>query len=155
MPAVYSSPLCLHTSKWQTLGYTLNDQSISLLPLWQWWGHVAHYFVVNLSSLCSRHFQGKTWCNPKKTGILLMPHGCGKIIVFLLNPYNDVKTLWENGSALGPQRKATMFFFFLSDLFSNSPLVKYQPKISPTWSFPPLQTVLMTLTMLCLDSLAQ
>lgn len=27
--------------------------------------------------------------------------------------------------------------FFFSDLFSKSPLVKYQPKISPTWSFPP------------------
>lgn len=61
-----------------------------------------------------------------------MPWGCGKIIVFIFKLSDDVKALWESESALGPQRKHQCYF---SDLFSKSPLVKYQPKISPTWAF--------------------
>lgn len=64
---------------------------------------------------------------------------------------HNAKALWESDSGLGPQRKAKCYF---SDLYSKSPLVKYQPKISPTWAFHlPFQTFLMAETLHCLDSL--
>lgn len=64
----------------------------------------------------------------------------------------DAEALWESDWSGSLKKMLTSYY---SHLYPKSPLVKYQPKISPAWAFhKPFQAFLMTVTVLCLDSLS-
>lgn len=103
--------------------------------------------------LCRQHWKcpsGPHW-NQTSQGLLLLSsflcNSVGKCSVCLFRCLlsHDAEAWWENDSVSSPQRKPECYF---GHLYSKSPLVKYQPKISSAWVFftKPFQAFLMAVS---------